>query len=82
MAVREFTLEHDHGRVDYLLFVDGQPAGVIEAKPEGTTLVEVDARFGVHCHVAGPGMGGPCRRRAAGSRWETWRATASGLGRA
>jgi type I restriction enzyme R subunit len=39
VAVREFTLEKDHGRVDYMLFVDGQPAGVIEAKPEGTTLV-------------------------------------------
>jgi type I restriction enzyme R subunit len=27
VAVREFRLEHGHGRVDYLLFVDGQPAG-------------------------------------------------------
>ena len=37
VAVREFTLEKPHGRVDYLLFLNGQPAGVIEAKPEGTT---------------------------------------------
>ena len=36
VAVREFTLEKPHGRVDYLLFLNGQPAGVIEAKPEGT----------------------------------------------
>jgi type I restriction enzyme R subunit len=42
VAVREFTLEKDHGRVDYLLFLNGQPTGVIEAKPEGTTLVEVE----------------------------------------
>ena len=28
--------------MDYLLFLNGQPAGVIEAKPEGTTLVEVE----------------------------------------
>ncbi len=36
VAVREFVLEKGHGRVDYLLFLNGQPAGVIEAKPEGT----------------------------------------------
>lgn len=35
-----------HGQVDYLLFVGGQPAGVIEAKPEGTTLVEVEHQSG------------------------------------
>ena len=29
VAVREFTLEKPHGRVDYLLFLNGQPAGVI-----------------------------------------------------
>ncbi len=46
VAVREFSLEKGHGRVDYLLFVDGQPAGVIEAKPEGTTLVEVEHQAG------------------------------------
>jgi type I restriction enzyme, R subunit len=46
VAVREFVLEKGHGRVDYLLFVGGQPAGVIEAKPEGTTLVEVEHQSG------------------------------------
>jgi type I restriction enzyme R subunit len=46
VAIREFTLEKGHGRVDYLLFVNGQPAGVIEAKPEGTTLVEVEHQSG------------------------------------
>jgi type I restriction enzyme R subunit len=46
VAVREFTLEKPHGRVDYLLFLNGQPAGVIEAKPEGTTLVEVEHQSG------------------------------------
>ena len=46
VAVREFTLEKPHGRVDYLLFVHGQPAGVIEAKPEGTTLTEVERQSG------------------------------------
>ncbi len=46
VALREFVLEKPHGRVDYLLFLDGQPAGVIEAKPEGTTLVEVEHQSG------------------------------------
>jgi type I restriction enzyme R subunit len=46
VAVREFTLEKPHGRVDYLLFLNGRPAGVIEAKPEGTTLVEVEHQSG------------------------------------
>ena len=46
VAVREFTLEKPHGRVDYLLFVDGKPIGVIEAKPEGTTLTEVEHQSG------------------------------------
>ena len=41
VAVREFVLEPPHGRVDYLLFVDGKPAGVIEAKPRDP-LVEVE----------------------------------------
>ena len=46
VAVREFSLEKPHGRVDYLLFVEGQPTGVIEAKAEGTTLVEVEHQSG------------------------------------
>ena len=36
VAVREFPLES--GRADYLLFVNRQAVGVVEAKPEGTTL--------------------------------------------
>jgi type I restriction enzyme R subunit len=51
VVVREFTLEKPHGRVDYLLFLNGQPAGVIEAKPEGTPLVEVERQSGKY--VAG-----------------------------
>jgi type I restriction enzyme R subunit len=46
VAVREFVLRKPHGRVDYLLFIDGRPAGVVEAKPEGTTLVEVEHQSG------------------------------------
>src|SRR5712691_8584808 len=46
VAVREFILEKPHGRVDYLLFVDDRPVGVIEAKPEGKTLTEVEHQSG------------------------------------
>ena len=46
VAVREFRLEKGHGFVDYLLFVDGQALGVVEAKPAGYsfTSVEVQAK--------------------------------------
>ena len=37
-AVREVIMETGHGRADYLLYVDRQVVGVIEAKPVGTTL--------------------------------------------
>src|SRR5215210_6513885 len=42
VAVREFILEAPHGRADYLLFVDREAVGVIEAKPEGATLTGVE----------------------------------------
>ena len=46
IAVREFKLEKGHGYVDYLLFVDGNAVGVVEAKPAGYsfTSVEVQAK--------------------------------------
>jgi type I restriction enzyme R subunit len=42
VAVREVVMAAGHGRVDYLLYVDRQVVGVIEAKPEGTTLSGVE----------------------------------------
>jgi type I restriction enzyme R subunit len=42
VAVREFTLVPPHGTADYLLFVDGEAAGVIEAKKEGEPLTGVE----------------------------------------
>jgi type I restriction enzyme R subunit len=42
VAVREFVLAPGHGRADYLLFVDGRPLGVLEAKPAGTILSNVE----------------------------------------
>jgi type I restriction enzyme, R subunit len=38
VAIREFPLKPGYGFADYMLYVDGVPAGVIEAKKEGETL--------------------------------------------
>lgn len=46
VAVREFPLES--GFADYLLFVDRKAVGVIEAKPEGTTLSGVAEQSGAY----------------------------------
>src|SRR5271157_3412817 len=61
VAVREFPMKKGHGEADYLLFVDGAAAGVIEAKREGETLTGVEIQTqkyseGVPGHL-------PCPRR-------------------
>jgi len=45
VAIREFPLRAGHGTADYLLYVDGRPAGVIEAKKEGHTLSGVETQY-------------------------------------
>src|SRR3972149_2282556 len=42
VAIREFSLKPGHGEADYLLYVDGRAAGVVEAKPAGFTLTGVE----------------------------------------
>ena len=46
VAAWEFPLLHGHGTADYLLYVDGRAAGVVEAKPEGYTLTGVESQSG------------------------------------
>ncbi|MFA7280493.1 MAG: type I restriction-modification enzyme R subunit C-terminal domain-containing protein [Sterolibacterium sp.] len=46
VAIREFPLASGHGFADYLLYVDGKAAGVIEAKREGATLTGVEIQSG------------------------------------
>src|SRR5947208_7643722 len=46
VAIREFTLDRGHGHADYLLYIDGQAAGAVEAKPEGATLTGVEIQSG------------------------------------
>ncbi len=42
VAIREFELKPGFGTADYLLYVDGKAAGVIEAKKAGATLTGVE----------------------------------------
>jgi type I restriction enzyme, R subunit len=44
VAIREFQLRTGHGYADYLLYVDQQAVGVIEAKKRGTTLTGVETQ--------------------------------------
>jgi type I restriction enzyme, R subunit len=44
IAVREFPLIRGHGFADYLLYVNGKAAGVVEAKKEGETLTGVEVQ--------------------------------------
>ena len=46
VAIREFPLATGFGKADYLLYLDGQAAGVIEAKKEGATLTGVEIQSG------------------------------------
>ena len=44
VALREFPLDAGYGFADYLLYVDGKAAGVIEAKKQGATLTGVEVQ--------------------------------------
>lgn len=60
VALREFPLESGFGFADYLLYVDGKAAGVIEAKKAGTTLIGVESqssRYGSGLPASLPGAG-------------------------
>src|SRR6266567_6305126 len=44
VAIREFLLKTGHGSADYLLYVDGDAVGVVEAKKEGEALTGVEVQ--------------------------------------
>ncbi len=50
VALREFPLNSGFGFTDYLHYVDGNAAGVIKAKKEGSTLSGVEVQFGRYAH--------------------------------
>lgn len=45
-AIREFPLKAGYGTADYLLYVNGEAAGALEAKKEGTTLSGAEILLG------------------------------------
>ena len=54
VAIREFQMAAGHGIADYLLFVDQQPFGAIEAKPAGHTLTGVETQTGKYSQGVPP----------------------------
>ncbi len=52
VAIREFPLGAGQGFADYLLYIDGKAAGVIEAKKGGATLTGVEIQSARY--AAGP----------------------------
>ncbi|MEC4889294.1 MAG: type I restriction-modification enzyme R subunit C-terminal domain-containing protein [Nitrospira sp.] len=44
VVLRNFPLVSGHGFADYLLYLDGKAAGIIEAKKEGVTLIGVEVQ--------------------------------------
>lgn len=48
VACREVTMKSGQGRADYLLYVDQRVDGVVEAKPQGTTLSGVEWQSGMY----------------------------------
>ncbi len=44
VAVREFPMARGYGKADYLLYINKRVVGVVEAKPEGTTLAGVEVQ--------------------------------------
>lgn len=50
VAVRETIMDRGAGRADYLLYLNKRVVGVIEAKPAGTTLSEVEWQSRRYAH--------------------------------
>jgi superfamily II DNA or RNA helicase len=54
VAIREFPLPV--GEADYLLYLDGKAAGIIEAKPEGYTLTGVETQSAKYVNALPEGV--------------------------
>jgi type I restriction enzyme R subunit len=71
VAIREFPLKSGYGCADYLLFVNQQAVGVIEAKRVGTTLTGVEVQSqkyseGLPDHLSAPVRPLPFRYQSTG----------------
>jgi type I restriction enzyme R subunit len=61
VAIREFPLKAGHGEADYLLFVDEQAVGAVEAKKEGDTLTGVEVQTAKYALGLPEKMNAPAR---------------------
>ena len=61
VAIREFRMAPDHGFADYLLFVNGQAVGALEAKPEGYPLASVEPQVKLYSEGLPKGLAAPHR---------------------
>jgi type I restriction enzyme, R subunit len=61
IAVREFPLKSGYGFADYLLFVDGEAVGAVEAKKEGETLTGVEVQTAKYADGLRNNMNAPTR---------------------
>jgi len=61
VAIREFKMAKGHGFADYLLFVDQQPVGAIEAKLAGHTLTGVEGQTKKYAEGLPPELDAPLR---------------------
>ncbi len=52
VAIREFPMKPGFGEADYLLYVDGQAVGVVEAKKEGSTLANLPDPYLIAAEIA------------------------------
>ncbi|MCA2998432.1 MAG: DEAD/DEAH box helicase family protein [Rhodocyclaceae bacterium] len=69
VAIREFPLNAGFGFADYLLYIDGKAAGVIEAKKQGATLTGVELQSGKYAQGLPPSL--PAWRRPLPFLYET-----------
>lgn len=61
VAIREFEMRRGHGFADYLLFVDGQAVGALEAKKEGVPLSGVEGQARTYSDGLPPTLDAPVR---------------------
>jgi type I restriction enzyme R subunit len=61
VAIRNFPLETGHGFADYLLYVNREAVGVIEAKKEGMTLTGVEVQSGKYSEGLPQSLPAPIR---------------------
>jgi len=61
VAIREFKMADGHGYADYLLYVDKQAVGALEAKPAGFTLTGVKPQIDKYSNGLPTGLPAPIR---------------------